>query len=200
MKPFFKRSVHLIRLDDFEQLLTTATEIELYKPQHLDSFIFNHKRYTLHKDVKASVGDYIIVTNPSPDYLDQHHLHAIEMVAAIEKNGVITNKANGIKHHEYWVMVPKLLEGAKIIDWNHLDPDSIPDEEAEKEERQETIEKDVRPPKIGDVYQKNDSDPILQTMVVAIQGDTIHLGGGFKLTSKELTDTKTWSFVFNILE
>src|SRR5690625_6898007 len=59
VKPFFKQSVHLIRLKDFEQILTTAKEINYYKPKHLDSFICNHERYTLHKDVKAKVGDYI---------------------------------------------------------------------------------------------------------------------------------------------
>src|SRR5690625_1356527 len=67
VKPFFKQSVHLIRLKDFEQILTTAKEINYYKPKHLDSFICNHERYTLHKDVKAKVGDYILVINPRPD-------------------------------------------------------------------------------------------------------------------------------------
>lgn len=200
VKAFFKRSVHLIRLEDFEQVLTTAAEIELYKPQHLDSFIFNHKRYTLHKDVKATIGDYIIVTNPSPDYIDQHHLHAIEMVAAIEKNGIITNKANGIKHHEYWVMVPKLLEGAKIIDFKHLDSESTSGGEDEDEQQPSSVQAKIRPPQIGDVYQKNNSQPILQAMVVAIQGDTNYLGSGIKLTTKELTESNKWSFMYNILE
>src|SRR5690625_2304256 len=86
VKPFFKQSVHLIRLSDFEQVLATAKEIDYYKPQHLDSFICNNQRYTLHKDTHAKVGDYILVINPRPDSLDRHYLHAIEMVSAIEAN------------------------------------------------------------------------------------------------------------------
>src|SRR5690625_4751921 len=74
VKPFFKQSVHLIRLEDFEQQLTTAKEIDLYRPQHLDSFKVNNKRYTLHRDIEAKVGDYILVINPRPDSLDRHHL------------------------------------------------------------------------------------------------------------------------------
>src|SRR5690625_5015302 len=121
VKPFFRKSVHLIRLRDYQQELAQAKEIELYKPQHLDSFLCHYKRYTLHKDRKANIGDFILVINPSPDYLDSHYLNAIEMVASIESNGVITNKSNGIKHSEYWVMVPELLEGAKIIDFQRQD-------------------------------------------------------------------------------
>src|SRR5699024_3253675 len=99
VKAFFKQSIHLIRLEDFEQELATAKEIDLYKPKHLDSFVCNYKRYTLNKNVKAKIGDYILVINPRPDSLDHHHLHAIEMVSKIEENGVISNKQNGIKHN-----------------------------------------------------------------------------------------------------
>src|SRR5690625_2819929 len=194
VKPFFKQSVHLIRLKDFEQILTTAKEINYYKPKHLDSFICNHERYTLHKDVKAKVGDYILVINPRPDSLDHHHLNAIELVSSIEENGVISNKQNGIKHNEYWVMVPGLEEGANIID---SEDGNI---KTDTENYEEAITPGVKSPKIGDVFQKNDSDPIIQAMVIAMKGQTIYLGGDLKASKDDLADPEKWSFIHNIFD
>src|SRR5699024_3004438 len=94
VKPFFRKSVHLIRLRDYQQVIVRARDIDLHRPQHLDSFVCNYKRYTLHKKQQAEIGDFILVTNPSPDYLDNHYLNAIEMVASIEKNGIISNRMN----------------------------------------------------------------------------------------------------------
>src|SRR5690625_4360850 len=79
--PFFRRSIHLSRLKDLEQIIVTAKEITYYRPNHLDSFIYNGKRYTLDEDTRAVVGDYILVIAPRPDSLDNHHLHAIELVS-----------------------------------------------------------------------------------------------------------------------
>mgnify|MGYP001313582060 CR=1 FL=1 len=194
VKPFFKQSVHLVRLADFEQELATAKEINLYKPKHLDSFVCNHKRYTLNKNVKAKVGDYILVINPRPDSLDHHHLHAIEMVSSIEENGVISNKQNGIKHNEYWVMVPGLEEGANIID---SEDGNI---KTDTENYEEAITPGVKSPKIGDVFQKNDSDPIIQAMVIAMKGQTIYLGGDLKASKDDLADPEKWSFIHNIFD
>ncbi|WP_153721106.1 hypothetical protein [Sporosarcina cascadiensis] len=196
VKAFFKQSIHLIRLEDFEQQLATAKEITLYKPKHMDSFMVNHKRYTLHKDVKAKVGDYILIINPQPDSLDHHHLHAIEMVSSIEANGVISNKSNGIKHNEYWVMIPGLEEGATVIDREYPNANYLTEQEEEKPEismpRSYT-------PKIGDVYQCNYSEPVIQAMVVAIQEETVFLGGDLEVSMDELTDAESWSFVHSIL-
>src|SRR5690625_1278351 len=195
VKPFFKQSVHLIRLKDFEQILTTAKEINYYKPKHLDSFICNHERYTLHKDVKAKVGDYILVINPRPDSLDHHHLNAIELVSSIEENGVISNKQNGIKHNEYWVMVPGLEEGATIIDTQDGNPSAIEEEIVE-----DATFPEASIPRMGDVYQKNDSEPIIQSMVIAIKGRTVYLGGNLEASPEELVDSEKWSFVHNIFD
>lgn len=198
IQPFFKQSVHLVRLEDFEQQLTTAREIDLYKPKHLDSFISNHQRYTLRKDAKAKVGDYILVINPRPDSLDRHHLHAIEMVSKIEENGVISNKQNGIKHNEYWVMMPGIEEGARIIDLQNPDPEY----EAGAHEKNQGVDvfEEEHIPKIGDVYQKNDSDPLIQAMVIAIIGETILLGGDLKVPIDELMDSNRWSLMHNMLD
>lgn len=116
VNPFLRNSVHIARLSDFEQELVKAREINYYRPKHLDSFVCNSQRFTLDKNKRAGVGDYILVINPRPDSLDHHHLHAIELVSSLEDNGVISNKSNGIKHNEYWVMLPGLLEGATKID------------------------------------------------------------------------------------
>lgn len=197
IKQFFKQSIHLIRLEDFEQQLATAKDIDFYKPKHLDSFVCMQQRYTLDKHVKAKVGDYILVINPHPDSLDHHHLHAIEMVSSLEKNGVISNKSNGIKHHEYWVMVPGLQDGATIIDFQH------PDVERPENLESHLVEIDVPQtyvPKIGDVYQRNDSNPLLQAMVVSIKGQSVYLGGNLEVKMNILTDSEKWSYVINVLD
>ena len=196
VQPFFRRSIHLSRLKDLEQRIVTAKEITYYRPKHLDSFIYNGKRYTLDEDTRAVVGDYILVIAPKPDSLDNHHLHAIELVSNTESKGVISNKSNGIKHTEYWVMTEGLLDDANIID--RLDKE-IPEETPEDESSEQTYS-DITAPMVGQLYQKNDSDPILQAMVVAIEGRTVHLGTDIKVQIEELTDTDKWTLVLNVFE
>lgn len=197
VKPFFKKSVHLIRLEDLGQDLVTAREIDYYKPKHLDSFVCNKMRYTLDKDRKAVIGDYILVINPKPDSLDHHHLHAIEMVTSIESNGIISNKGNGIKHREYWVMTQGLTEGANVIDLK--DPDLKHEEDVIAEQFEANI-LESSGPHIGDVYQKNNSDPLIQAMVIAKKGRTVYLGGDLKVNEDELMNSTKWSYVINIFE
>lgn len=197
VKAFFKQSIHLIRLENFKQQLAMAKEIDFYKPKHLDSFAYNQKRFTLNKDVKAKVGDYILVINPKPDSLDHHHLNAIEIVSSVERNGVISNLSNGIRHDEYWVMVPGLEDGATIIDLQ--DPNAEMDEELESQPA-ETDLSETHTPRIGDVYQKNDSDPIVQAMVVSIQGQNVYLGGNLEVEMAILTDNEKWSYVLNVMD
>lgn len=198
VKPFFKKSVHLIRLRDYQQEITRAKDIDLHKPQHLDSFICNHKRYTLHKDKKAEIGDFILVINPSPDYLDNHFLNAIEMVASIETNGVISDRMNGIKHNEYWVMVPGLLDGANVIDFQKQDLAQVM--ELESDDFEDAFAEVVEAPNIGDVFQKSNSDPLLESMVIAIKGETVYLGGGHQVTIDELANPEKWRFKYHLFE
>lgn len=195
VKPFFKQSVHLIRLSDLEQVIVTAREICWYQPQHLDSFMYNKQRFTLDKHAQATIGDYILVINPRPDSLDHHHLHAVEMVSKLEDSGVISNKMNGIKHNEYWVMVKGLSEGANKIDWQNPELRNADEDEIDSQ-----LESESYLPKIGDVFQKNDSDPLLQVMVIAIEGRTIFLGDGSKISTTELANSEKWSLVINALE
>src|SRR5690625_1776402 len=194
VKPFFRQSVHLIRLSDLEQVIVTAREIDLYRPQHLDSFVYNKQRFTLDKRAQANIGDYILVINPRPDSLDRHHLHAIEIVSSIEEKGVISNKMNGIKHTEYWIMTEGLLDGAQKIDWQN------PDLKVAEDELIDQLLEEPYYPKVGNVYQKNDSDPLLHVMVTAIEGQTVYLGDGTKVTINELSDADQWSLIVNPLE
>lgn len=197
VKPLFKKSVHLIRLRDYQQEIVQAREIDLHRPQHLDSFICNFKRYTLHKDRKAQIGDFILVINPSPDYLDNHYLNAIEMVASIETNGVISNRMNGIKHNEYWVMVPELLEGANIIDFQRQD--LVQSSEIDSYDLNGIIE-ETNKPKIGDVFKKNNDHEAIQAMVIGLKDKKVYLGGNIEVTTDELLNSGKWNFIYNVLE
>ncbi|HET7579138.1 MAG TPA: hypothetical protein VFK33_07650 [Bacillales bacterium] len=197
VKPVYKQSVHLVRLRDLEQQLCKAGEIEKYKPKHLDSFLFNRKRYTLHHNQKAEIGDYILITKPDPEYMDYYFLNEIEKVATVEKNGVVTNRSNGIKHREYMVMVPGRDEGSKLIDYQDTRKDLDMDET-------QSPEADVTAtspgPEIGDVYEKNNSETSIEAMVVAIDGRKVFLGGGLQVSKEELADTEKWTFLYNPLE
>lgn len=195
VKPMYKKSVHLIRLRDLTQHLCSAKEVERYQPQELDSFIFNKKVYTLSKDRKADVGDYILITNPNPDYLDHYSLNEIEEVASTENKGVITTKSNGIRHHEYLLMVPGRHENSNSIEYFETQND----EDSNLNILQYEDALNTMLPSIGDVYKKNDSKET-QAMVIAIQGNTIILGGGFELTQEDLMDIEKWEFLYSLLD
>ncbi|KQU25135.1 hypothetical protein ACYST1_27365 [Priestia megaterium] len=198
VKPLYKQSVHLIRLRDLTQHLTKAARVERYKPQNLDSFVFNRQAFTLCNDRKAEEGDYILITNPHPDSLDYYSLNEIEIVSTVEKNGVITTKSNGIRHSEYLLMVPGRKEDSRPIDYQ--DGGNMADEDLNtfESDQLETNNLDLEMPNIGDVYKKNNSDILIKTMVVSIHGETIFLGGDLQLSKEELTDTTKWQFLYNL--
>jgi hypothetical protein len=198
VKPLYKQSVHLIRLRDLTQHLTKAARVERYKPQNLDSFVFNRQAFTLCNDRKAEEGDYILITNPHPDSLDYYSLNEIEIVSTVEKNGVITTKSNGIRHSEYLLMVPGRKEDSRPIDYQ--DGGNMVDEDLNTFESNqlETNNLDLEMPNIGDVYKKNNSDILIKTMVVSIHGETIFLGGDLQLSKEELADTTKWQFLYNL--
>jgi len=198
VKPLYKQSVHLIRLRDLTQHLTKAARVERYKPQNLDSFVFNRQAFTLCNDRKAEEGDYILITNPHPDSLDYYSLNEIEIVSTVEKNGVITTKSNGIRHSEYLLMVPGRKEDSRPIDYQ--DGGNMADEDLNTFESHqlETNNLDLEMPNIGDVYKKNNSDILIKTMVVSIYGETIFLGGDLQLSKEELADTTKWQFLYNL--
>ncbi|NLY80910.1 MAG: hypothetical protein GX072_13780 [Lysinibacillus sp.] len=193
VKPMYKQSVHLIRLRDLKQVLCSAKEVERYQPKEKDSFIFNKNYYTL-SNRKAEVGDYILITNPSPDYLDHYSLNEIEVVASVENKGVITTNSNGIRHHEYKLMIPGRDEDSHPIEYK--DFQQIKDA---KEASNSTLIEDLYP-EIGDVYKKKDGDCSFETMVIAIIDDVAYLGGGLKVPMKELMELAKWEFLYNVMD
>lgn len=194
VKPMVKQSVHLMRLRDLTQHLSSAAEVDKYQPKELDSFIFNKNLYTLSKDRKAEEGDFILITNPNPDYLDHYSLNEIELVATVESKGVITSKSNGVRHHEYLLMVPGRHEHSNPIEYRDIQP--IDDSSLND---QSNVNNDLLPT-IGDVYRRNDKDALMEAMVVAIQGNMIFLGGGLELHQEELINTEKWEFLYNLLD
>ncbi|MET0785425.1 MAG: hypothetical protein ABWX61_04655 [Paenisporosarcina sp.] len=194
VKPMVKQSVHLMRMRDLSQHLSSAAEVDKYQPKELDSFIFNKNIYTLSKNRKAEEGDFILITNPNPDYLDHYSLNAIEVVATVENKGVITNNSNGIRHNEYLLMVPGRADNSNPIEYRDIQ--AI--EENNFNDQSDVINDML--PTIGDVYRKNDKDELIESMVVAVQGNTIFLGGGLKLPHEDLMNNEKWEFLYNILD
>ena len=198
VKPLYKQSVHLIRLRDLTQHLTTAARVERYKPKSLDSFVFNRQLFTLCNDKKAEEGDYILITNPHPDSLDYYSLNEIEVVSTVENNGVVTTKLNGIRHSEYLLMVPGRKEDSHSIDYQDGENMLSKDLSTFESDQLEINHLNLEMPDIGDVYKKNNSDILIKTMVISIHGETIFLGGDIKLSKEELTNTSKWQFLYNI--
>ncbi|MFX3675252.1 MAG: hypothetical protein ACE3JQ_12525 [Paenisporosarcina sp.] len=194
VKHMVKQSVHLMRLRDLSQHLSSAAEVDKYQPKELDSFIFNKNMYTLSKYRKAEEGDFILITNPTPDYLDHYSLNEIEVVATVENKGVITTNSNGIRHNEYLLMVPGRDDNSNPIEYRDI---QILDDSNSND--QSDVMNDMLPT-IGDIYRKNDKDELIEAMVVAILGNTIFLGGGLELPLEELMNTEKWEFLYNILE
>ena len=199
VKPIYKQSVHLIRLRDLTQHLTNAASVERYKPNELDSFIFNHKAYTLSKERKAEKGDYVLIHNPMPDSLDTYSLNEIEVVEEVDKHGIITSNSHGIKHNEYLLMVPGRAKASRPIDYQNT-------ENAEAENLDDIKSHNSSNPNIellptlGDIYKKKDGDELFEAMVVAIKGQTVFLGGGIEVSQDKLIDTNKWEFLYNLLD
>ncbi|MBG9585937.1 hypothetical protein [Cytobacillus firmus] len=198
VKPVYKQSVHLIKLKDLTQHLTNASKIEKYIPKHLDSFIFDHKAYTLHKDKKAEDRDYILITNPNPDYMDHYSLNEIEIVSSVESEGVITTKSNGVKHNEYLLMIPGRDVSSHSIDYLDINMANSDLMSNDSDQLEKSTQGDM--PSIGDVYKKRGGDHPLQTMVVAINGETIFLGNNLEISLNELNDNEIWEFQYSLLE
>jgi hypothetical protein len=199
VKPMYKKSVHLIRLRDLTQDLTNAVSVERYKPKESDSFIFNHKVYTLRNDRKAEEGDYILIHNPMPDSLDTYSLNEIDVVETVDNKGVVTSNSHGIKHNEYLLMLPGRADDSHPIDYQNI-------EGVEAENLQSTEPANVNNltnellPTLGDIYTKKSNDELYEAMVIAIKGGTVFLGSGLELSQEELMNTDKWVFLYNLLD
>jgi hypothetical protein len=197
VKPMYKLSIHLIKLRDLTQHITNAVSVEKYKPKEFDSFIFNHKAYTLRKDRKAESGDYILINNPMPDSLDTYSLNEIELVETADNKGVITGNSHGVKHNEYLLMVPGRAAGSNPIDYKDKAND---DDESLTDIGTIGLPNSELLPTLGDIYKKKDNDSTFEAMVVAIKDQTIYLGGGLEITQDELMNSDKWEFLYNLLD
>jgi len=195
VKPMYKLSIHLIKLRDLTQHITNAASVERYIPRENDSFIFDHKVYTLKDNRKAEAGDFILINNPAPDTLDHYSLNEIEVVETVDNKGVITSDLNGIKHNEYLLMAPGRAPGSHPIDY--LGMENVEEEYFDDKGRQIINPSGELPSKLGDIYKKRDSEFLVESMVIAIIGQTIFLGGGLELSQEELMDTDKWEFQYN---
>lgn len=198
VKPVFKKSVHLLRLKDMKQVLTQASEIELYKPKHNDTFIFYGKRYTIDENAKAKPGDYILITKPAPDFLDHYSLNEIEKVESVENGNVVTTRDNGVKHHEYVVLVPgKAVASQEIA---YYDKSLVPEEQLLQDESisylAETDEK--LKPVVGDVYY--DVENKTKAMVVAMTEDEVIFGHGVRARIGDVIDEDKYQVVYRFEE
>lgn len=199
VKPMYKQSVHLIRLRDLTQVLTTAASVERYRPKELDSFIFNHTAYTLNKDRKAEEGDYILIHNPMPDSLDTYSLNEIDIVETVDKQGVTTSNSHGIKHHEYLLMIPGRAHGSHPIDYQNIEGIEAENLDDMGPHPLNHLDSELLP-RLGDIYKKKDSYELVETMVIAIKGQTVYLGGGLEASQEELLDTGKWEFLYHLLD
>lgn len=194
VKPVFKQSVHMYRLKDMEQVLTRASEIELYRPQHNDTFIFYGKRYTIDQYAKPAPGDFILITKPAPDLLDHYSLNEIEKVAQVEDGSVTTTKDNGVKHHEYVVLVPGQSEASQEI--AYFDKSLVPEEQQLQDESISYLaEKDVTlQPYVGDIYidKRNNT----KAMVVALTETDVIFGHGLHVHIAELLDEDNFELIY----
>ncbi|MEQ2527855.1 hypothetical protein EKG37_08810 [Robertmurraya yapensis] len=194
VKPMYKLSIHLIKLRDLSQHITNAASVERYIPREDDSFIFNHKVYTLRNNQKPAAGDLILINNPVPDTLDHYSLNEIETVEKIDSKGVITSDLNGIKHSEYLLMVPGRAPDSHPIDYKDM---ASVDENLDETETQIIHPYSDLSVQLGDVYKKKDHDVLIEAMVVAIRGHTVFLGGGLEIQHEELMNTDMWEFQYN---
>ncbi|API91337.1 MULTISPECIES: hypothetical protein [Virgibacillus] len=198
VKPMFKKSVHLYRLKDMQQILTKASEIELCRPQHNDTFIFYGKRYTIDKNKRPEPGDYILIIKPAPDFLDHYSLNAIEKVDSVEDGNVVTTRDNGVKHSEYVVMVPGKSEASREI--AYYDKSLVPEEQQIQDESITYLaESDTNlKPAVGDIY--IDVNKETKAMIVAMTEDEVIFGHGVRIHVVDLLNEEKYKLVYRFEE
>ncbi|RKQ31358.1 hypothetical protein [Oceanobacillus halophilus] len=198
VKPMFKRSVHLYRLKDMQQVLTQASEIQLYKPKNNDTFIFYGKRYTIDENEKAEPGDYILIVKPAPDFLDHYSLNEIEKVESVEDGNVVTTRDNGVKHNEYVVMVPGKKDASQEI--AYFDKSLVPEEQQLQDESISYLAEkdDTLKPVVGDIYL--DVQNQTKAMIVAMTEDEVVFGHGVRVHVAELLDENRYELLYQFDE
>lgn len=198
VKPLAKKSIHMFRVKDMEQVDCKADEVSLYKPQHLDSFLFFGSRYTLRDDIGPEEGGYILISKPDPDYMDHYSLNEFEKVESVEGKNVLTTRQNTVKFREFFVMQPGEAEGSRDIGYYDKSKVDASQLEADNELIDKIRERDAIRPSIGDVYLNLDNGST--AMVVAISSNEVTLGNGDRLTFHQLYKADNWNFLYNVVD
>ncbi|MDY0406839.1 hypothetical protein P5G51_017080 [Virgibacillus sp. 179-BFC.A HS] len=181
-----------------KQVLTKAKEIHFYKPKHNDTFIFYGKRYTIDENKIPEPGDYILIIRPAPDFLDHYSLNEIEKVDTVDDGNVVTTRDNGVKHHEYVVLVPGRKEGSQEI--AYYDKSLVPESQQIEDESMQYLaeQDDSLKPEVGDIYYDNIQKT--KAMIVAMTEDEIVFGHGVRVHVAELLDENNYTLVYRFEE
>jgi len=197
VKPMFKQSVHLYRLKDMQQDITSANNIESCRPKHNDSFIFYGQRYTIDKNRKPEPGDYILIIKPAPDFLDHYSLNEIEKVDNVENGNVVTTRDNGVKHSEYVVLVPGKAEGSEDI--AYYDKTLVSEAQLEEDESPLMSGDDaVDNPVVGDIY--FDVQNQTKAMIIAMTDDEVFFGHNVSVHVADLSDEDKFRLIYRFDE
>ncbi|MFD1360767.1 hypothetical protein [Lentibacillus salinarum] len=198
VKPMFKQSVHLYRLKDMNQDITSANNIEPCRPKHNDTFIFYGNRYTIDKHKKPEPGDYILIIKPAPDFLDHYSLNEIEKVDNVEDGNVVTTRDNGVKHSEYVVLVPGKAEDSDDIAYYDKalvsEEQLLEDESAGLMAEQDNFDRPV----VGDIYLDVENDA--KAMIVAMTEDEVYFGHHVNVHMKDLLNEDKFRLVYRFEE
>ncbi|WP_040229118.1 hypothetical protein [Bhargavaea cecembensis] len=194
INPLARKSVHMYRVKDMEQATSRAEEITFHRPQHMDSFMFYGKRYTLREDLEPGIDDFILVTKPDPEPMSHYGLNEFEKVEQIDGRTVLTSRQNIVKRKEFILMSEGMAEGA--LDISYQDPSKVTEEQQladQRLERKLSREQEIQP-NIGDIYLNLHDGG--RSMVVAVVDDDVYLGHGEKFKIKELLDSDNWTLVY----
>lgn len=194
----FKKSIHLYRLKDMQQVLTRANKIEKYQLEHRDTFIFCGERYTVDKNKIPKQGDYIVIVKPAPDLLDHYALNEIEKVDTIENGNIVTTQDNGVKHTEYVVMVPGKAEDGRDI--AYFEPSVVPEAQLQVDESTSFFQKAEHQyiPVVGDIYYDAQID--MKTMVTAMSDTEVIFSHGHRLHIIDLLDKDRYTLIYSSKE
>ena len=194
VRPLSRLSVLMYRIKDMVQVSCKAEEIKFYRPKNLDSLMLLGVRYTLRKDVRAVVDEYILITNPDPGHLDHYSLNEFEKVGELIDDKVYTTLLNTVKPKEFMVMVPGEQTESNGIDY--LDKSLITEAELEEDRKLEaqTEEEASVNPSVGDIYINLDNG--IKAMVIAVIEDEVILGHGERIKTADLFESDSWNLIY----
>lgn len=194
VRPLSRLSVMMYRIKDMVQVSCRAEEISLYRPKHLDSLMLLGSRYTLRKDVRAVVDEYILITRPDPGHLDHYGLNEFEKVGQLVDEKIYTTLLNTVKPKEFLVMVPGVQDESNGIDY--LDKSLITEADLEEDRKLEekSAEDTAIKPSVGDIYLNLDNG--IKAMVVAVIEDEVILGHGERIKIADLFESDSWKIIY----